>query len=132
MKYLCLCYYDTDAFANLNSSDEQAIAAACQPHEAALKATGKLVTQGSLSSPDSWTHFVPRNGKPSLVQGPYIKSSRQAGAFFVIEAKTFEEAQRVASRHAAANFGEHLGFAVEVRACEMYDTYEVGNRGLAI
>lgn len=124
MKYLCLCYYDTDAFANLSPSDGQAIGAACQPHDAALKATGKLVIQGSLSSPDSWAHFVPRNGKPSMVQGSYIKSNHQAGAFFVIEAETPEEAQRVASQHAAANFGEHLGFAVEVRACEMYDTYE--------
>jgi len=58
------------------------------------------------------------------MQGPYIKGSRQAGAFFVIETETDEEAQQAASKHAAANYGEHLGFAVEVRSCEMFETYE--------
>lgn len=124
MKYLCLCYHDTNAFANLSASDEEAIGTACKPHDAALKAAGKLVIEGSLSSPDSWSHFVPRGGKPSLNQGSYIKSNHQAGAFFVLDAETHEEAQRVASMHAAANFGEHLGFAVEVRACEMYEACE--------
>ena len=124
MKYLCLCYYDTNAFTSLSPSELEAIGPACRPHDAALKATGKLIVQGSLSLPDSWSHFIPRAGKPSLMQGPYIKGSRQAGAFFVIEAETDEEAQQAASKHAAANYGEHLGFAVEVRACEMFETYE--------
>jgi len=124
MKYLCLCYYDTNAFASLSPPEVEAMGPACRPHDAALKATGKLVVQGSLSSPDSWSHFVPREGKPNLVQGPYIKSNQQAGAFFLIEAESAEEARRVASKHAAANYGEQLGFAVEVRACEMYETYE--------
>jgi hypothetical protein len=124
MKYLCLCYYDVEAFANLSSSDGQAISSACQPHDAALKATGKLVIQGSLSSPESWIHFVPKDGKPKQAQGPYVNSNRQVGAFFIVEAETPAEAQRVASKHAAANFGEHWGFAVEVRGCEMYETHE--------
>jgi len=126
MKYLCLCYYDTNTFAGLSPSELEAIGPACQPHDAALKATGKMIVQGSLSLPDTWSHFVPKQGKPVLAQGPYLKSNHQAGAFFVIEAETAEVAQQVASKHAAANYGEHLGFAVEVRACEMFETYEAG------
>ncbi len=30
-------------------------------------------------------------------------------------------AMQVASKHAAANYGEHVGFAVEVRACEQFE-----------
>ena len=123
MKYLCLCYYDTDAFARLSPAEAEKIGPACRPHDANLKATGKLVVQGSLSDPDKWSHFVPKNGKPQAAAGPYTPGGRQAGAFFVIEAGTPEEAQQVASKHAAANFGEHLGFAVEVRGCEMYEKY---------
>ncbi len=126
MRYLCLCYYDTDTFAKLSPSDAQAIRPACQPHDAALKATGKLIVLGSLASPEAWNHFVPKDGKPNLSRGPYIKSNQQAGAFFIIEAQTAEEAEQVVSKHAAANFGEHLGFAVELRACEMYETYGSG------
>ncbi|KAF0190700.1 MAG: hypothetical protein FD165_2488 [Gammaproteobacteria bacterium] len=116
MKYLCLCYYDTDAFAGLTDNEQQAVGEACQPHDAALKATGKLFAHGSMSLPESWVYFVPKDGKPVLSKGPYLSGNRQAGAFLLIEAASDEEAQRVASRHAAANFGEHLGFAVEVRA----------------
>ena len=43
------------------------------------------------------------------------------GAFFIVEANNIDEATLVASKHAAANYGEHLGFAVEVRACESFD-----------
>ena len=123
MKYLCLCYYDTDAFTKLSEAEVQAISPACRPHDAALKATGNLLIQGSLSLPEEWSHFIPENGKPTPFPGPYIKSNHQAGAFFIITAASPEEARQVASKHAAANFGEHLGFAVEVRACEMYETY---------
>jgi len=123
MKYLCLCYYDTDALSRLSPEEAAKIGPACRPHDANLKATGKLVVQGSLSDPDKWSHFVPRNGKPHRADGPYTKSSSQAGAFFIVDADTPEEARHVASKHAAANFGEHLGFAVEVRGCEMYEKY---------
>jgi hypothetical protein len=58
-----------------------------------------------------------------MASGPYIRSSQQAGAFFIIEATDAEEARRVASKHPAANFGEELGFAVEVRPCERYEKY---------
>jgi hypothetical protein len=49
MKYLCLCYYDSDALARLSPSEQEEIGKACAPHDAALRATGKLVAQASLS-----------------------------------------------------------------------------------
>lgn len=58
-----------------------------------------------------------------MFQGPYLEGSRQAGAFFLIDADSIEEAELVASKHAAANYGEHIGFAVEVRGCELFEAY---------
>ena len=123
MKFLCLCYYDADALARLSPSEAQAIGADCEPHDRALRATGKVTMQGSLSSPDTWVHFVPKDGRPVERSGPYLTGSRHSGAFFVVDADNADEAKRVASKHAAANIGEHLGFAVEVRACDKYETY---------
>jgi hypothetical protein len=40
----------------------------------------------------------------------------------VVDAATDDEARKVASLHAAANIGEQLGFAVEVRRCDTYIT----------
>jgi hypothetical protein len=107
----------------LSQSEKQEIGMACAPHDAALKATGRVEAQASLSEPDSWSHFVPKDGKPTLRQGPYIRNNRQAGAFFIIEADSVEEAQKVASKHAAANYGDKIGFAVEIRGCETFQSY---------
>ena len=123
MKFLCLCYYASDAFARLSPSEAQAVGPACEPHNRALRATGKVSIQGSLSSPDTWVHFIPKEGRPVEQAGPYLKGNRYSGAFFVVDAETMDEAKSVASKHAAANFGEHLGFAVEVRRRETYETY---------
>ncbi|MCP1727577.1 hypothetical protein J2T60_001577 [Natronospira proteinivora] len=124
MKYLCLCYYDQEALNTLEPSQQSEIGAACQPHDVALRDTGKLVLQGSLSLPNTWTHFIPKDGKPQQFNGPYLEGKDQAGAFFLVEAASDEEARQVAAKHAAANYGEHIGFAVEVRACELFESYQ--------
>lgn len=49
MKYVCFCYYDTEKFAALSQAELEAIGRECPPHDAALRATGKVVAQGSLS-----------------------------------------------------------------------------------
>ena len=49
MKYLCLCYYDAEKEARLSQEELAAIGPACKPHDAALRATGKVVVQGSLA-----------------------------------------------------------------------------------
>jgi hypothetical protein len=123
MKYLCLCYYDTTAFAALDPVELEAIGPACRPYDAALKATGKMMIQGSLSMPETWTTIVPEEGQPVVKAGPYLEGSQQAGAFFFVEAASNDEAIVAASKHAAANVGEKLGFAVEVRACDMFETF---------
>jgi hypothetical protein len=123
MKYLCLCYYDTAVFASLSPSELEAIGPSCRPHDAALKATGKMIVQGSLAMPEAWTTIVPRGGRPDVRPGQYTTDSAQAGAFFIVDAATSEEAIAVAAKHAAANVGDQLGFAIEVRPCEMYETY---------
>ena len=120
MKYLCLLYYDTDAFARLPSAELEAIGPACRPRDAALKATGRLVTQGSLSLPDTGTSIRPATGAPALSKGPFIAGPRQAGAFLFIDADT--EAIAVASKRAAANVGAELGFGAAVRACVTYES----------
>lgn len=127
MKFLCLCYYDIDVFAKLSAAEAQAIGPACQPHDAALKATGKMIVQASLALPETWRYFVPKNGKPTMKQGAYTESNHQVGAFFILETQTDEDAQRAASKHATANFGAHLGFALEVRPCDIYETYDTNH-----
>ena len=48
------------------------------------------------------------------------------GGFFIIEARDLDEAIRVASKHPAANLGEQVGWGVEVRPIEAYESKGVG------
>ncbi len=117
MKYLCLLYYDTAKFAALSPAELEAIGPNCQPHDAALRATGKVLMQESLSLPAEWKVARPENGKSVISDGPYIDTTQRPGAFLIVEAADMDEAVQVASKHPAANYGEHLGWAVEVCEC---------------
>lgn len=46
-----------------------------------------------------------------------------------LEPQDLDEAIRVASLHPAANWGEHLGFAVEVRPIDIFEQLESGAAG---
>jgi hypothetical protein len=48
------------------------------------------------------------------------------GAFFIVDAKNMDEAVEIASKHPAANLGAHVGWGIDVRACEFFE--EVGQK----
>lgn len=121
MKYLCLCYYDTQKVAAWSQADMDAVPEACKPHDKALHETGKLALVGSLDFPEAWKTIRPANGQPIVSDGPYSNSRDQAGAFFIVEAANMEEAVKVASKHPGANLGTYFGGGIEVRACDSYE-----------
>lgn len=114
MKYLCLGYYDPDTFDTLSEADQEAIARECGPHDEALRGSGHLVDVASLEHRRAVT-LRPRDGGTSITDGPFAEAKEVIGSFFIIEAEDLDEAVQVASLHPAAKWGEHLGFAVEVR-----------------
>ena len=123
MKYLCLLDDDTGAFARASPAELAVIGPACRPHDPALKASGPRVTQGSLRLPGTWRSIRPATGVPTVTNGPVSAGPRQAGAFRVIEADAEARALIVASGHAAANVGEHLGLGVDARVRDTFESY---------
>jgi len=123
MKYLCMCYYDIHKFATLSADDFKAIGEGCKPHDKALRASGKLTIQGSMSEPNTWKSIRSVNEKPTVSDGPMSESKEQIGAFFVVEAGDIDEAVRIASLHPGAHLGKYFGGGIEVRACDMFEQY---------
>lgn len=121
MKYLCLAYYNEKAFDALSKAEVDAVVSQCPPYDAALRNSGHLIIQASLQPPRATTTVRPRNGKPMVTDGPFVETKEQVGGFFIIEARDLNEAIRVASKHPAANLGEQVGWAIEVRPIEMYE-----------
>lgn len=121
MKYLCLAYYDEKKFDALSKAELDAIVSQCPPCDEALRKSGHLIAQASLAPTQSSTTIRPRNGKPSVTDGPYAETKEQVGGFFIIEARDPNEAILVASKHPAARLGEHVGWGIEVRPIEGFE-----------
>lgn len=124
MRYLCLGYYDPDAFDELSDSDRKALGEECAPHDREFHASGRVHSVASL---EHGRHVVLRptdsgtsgTSGTSVTDGPYAESKELVGSFFIVEADDLEEAVRIASLHPAARIRADLGFAVEVRPIEV-------------
>jgi hypothetical protein len=120
MKFLCLGYYDEKKFDALPKADVDALVRKCQTHDEALRNSGHLMLVASLAPTRTTASVRPRNGQPSVTDGPFAETKEQIGAFFIIEARDLDEATRVASQHPAARLGEEVGWGVEVRPIDYF------------
>jgi hypothetical protein len=114
MTFLCLLYYDVSAFAKLAAEDLAALAAECQPHDQALRASGHVRSIATLEHEVART-IRSRAGVPTPGDGHHVAGAEQVGAYLLVEATDLDEAVRIASLHPAAQTGEQLGWAVDVR-----------------
>ena len=100
--------------------DAKAVAAMMKYNESLQKA-GVLLALDGLHPPSMGARVSFSGGKPKVTDGPFIETKEQVGGFFIIEARDLNEAIRVASKHPAANIGEQVGWAIEVRPIEAYE-----------
>jgi hypothetical protein len=115
MKFLALAYYHEKAFDKATPEQMQAVVSKCGPLDSALYATGKMDMVAALAATKETVSVRPRNGKPTVTDGPYVETKEQLGSFFLLEAKDMQEAIQIASMHPAANLGEDMGWGIEVR-----------------
>jgi hypothetical protein len=121
VKYLCLAYYDEQAFEALPQAELDAIVSQCPRYDQDLRESGHLLLQASLGPSRSTMSVRPRQGRPAVTDGPFAETKELVGGFFVIEARDLNEAIRVASKHPAAHLGERVGWGIEVRPIESYE-----------
>ncbi len=114
MKYLCMAYGERAKMEALSPEQLERLIADCQAHDEELRRTGKLLAGYSLE----WdaTTIRPRGGKPVVSDGPFVETKEQVGGLVLIEADDLNDAIRLASLHPAAQMGEELGWAIEIRA----------------
>ena len=115
MKFLCLGYLDMLDFDNAPESEKSDIMKDCMAQVVPFRATGKVLVEEGLQHFTLAKTIRPKNGKPTVTDGPFMETKEQLGSAFIIEADNMEEAVAIASLHPAAMFGEKYGFAIEVR-----------------
>lgn len=113
MKYLCLLYGNQQKMSQLPQAEFAALAEKCKEYDAELHRTGAVRTVETLE----WdvTTVCPKEGKPTVIDGPFVETRDVVASFMVIEARDLNEAIRIASLHPAANMGEALGWGIEIR-----------------
>lgn len=120
MKFLCLGYYDVAAYGSIPQGELREIVSQCPPRDAALRDSGHLLTLASLGELQASVTVRTRGGKLTVTDGPFLETNEQIGSFFLIEAADMAEAVRIASLHPAAQLGERLGWALEIRPVDYF------------
>jgi hypothetical protein len=113
VKYLCLAYEAEEVFKAMPQAEWDALREEVLAYVDALKAGGHLVSTNALQSAHTAATVRIRNGKLSVTDGPFMETKEQLGGFFLIEAKDFNEAVRLASNWPSARLG-----SIEVRPVE--------------
>ena len=103
MKYLCLVYLEKDKWNAVHDNE-------CANCGDGLRRSGQLLAAEPLHPVETATTVRVRNGKVSVVDGPFAETKEQLAGFYLIDARDLNEAIQVASKIPPAREG-----SIEVR-----------------
>lgn len=116
MKYLCLIYEDRVAGKTLPEAEIKKAMQEYWAFEDSIKQSRHLLGSNALEDTSSAKTVRVRNGKISTTDGPFAETKEQLGGYYLIEAKNFDDAIKIAARIPSAKWG-----AVEVRPIHEYE-----------
>jgi hypothetical protein len=116
MKYLVMIYTDDDLVEGLAEGEFDAMMRGCIHKADELQAEGTVIDSQQLEAPATAKTLRVRNGRTTLVDGPFAETKEVLGGFNLIEAKDFDEAVRIASEFPWARIG-----AIEIRPVRDFD-----------
>jgi hypothetical protein len=103
MKYICLVYGEEEKIGSMTDDE-------CMEYDAALRKSGQCIASEALQRVDTAKTVRVRNGKISVVDGPFAETKEQFVGFYLIEAADMNSAVAVASKNPPAQVG-----CIEVR-----------------
>jgi hypothetical protein len=107
MKYMLLVYADENA---LNDAEREDCYRKSTQVAHEIQASGHYLAASPLQPTATATSVKVRNGKRLVTDGPFAETREQLGGFFLIDAKTLDEALAIAARLPMAQWG-----TIEVR-----------------
>jgi hypothetical protein len=110
MQYLVLIYIDDALMSALPAEAADAMMRGCFAKADALQRQGCLLGSQQLEAPATARTLRVREGRASIVDGPFAETKEMLAGFNLIEADTPEEAMRIAQEFPWARFG-----AIELR-----------------
>jgi hypothetical protein len=111
MKYLLLIYQDEQAWHKLGEAERQDIYGEYRALREELQSAGTFLDGSQLQPAATAASIRIRDGEALVTDGPFAETHEQLGGYFLVEAKTPDDAIAVAKRIPSARMG-----TVEVRA----------------
>jgi hypothetical protein len=96
MKFALLIYTDDTMLEALPDGAYDSMMHSCITHADELRADGKLLDSQQLEEPSTARSVRIRNGRTSVMDGPFAETKEILGGFNLIEAENMEEAVRIA------------------------------------
>lgn len=110
MQFLMLVYTDTNLLDAIHEGEYDTLMRGCLEHADELRAEGKLLGSQQLEPATTARTIRTRNGRTSVIDGPFAETKEMLAGFNILEADSFEEAVRIASEFPWSRTG-----SIEVR-----------------
>lgn len=111
MQYLCMVHVDEARMSALTAAEGNELTRRSLAYDDELRQSGRFIAASALQAPETATIVRVRDGKVSMVDGPFVETKEHLGGFILIEARDLNEALAVAQNIPMASFG-----SIEVRA----------------
>jgi hypothetical protein len=105
MKYICLGYIDSNAFASLSEAEQHAMMDRCCAYDDQLRANGHFMGGEALQPPGTAVTLHYSNGRVVVTDGPFAETKEQLGGIMILEARDLNHAVELISKHPGATFG---------------------------
>jgi hypothetical protein len=111
MQFIVLVYNDPNLLGSLPEGEFDTMMRGCFAHVDELQRDGHRVESRMLAEPETARTVRFRNGRTTVLDGPYAEAKEVLGGFNLIEARDMDEAVEIASHFPWARTG-----CLEVRA----------------
>jgi hypothetical protein len=103
VKYLCMVYAEEERLRDVPDAE-------CVAFDTTIRESGHCVASEALEPAATAATVRVRNGRVTVVDGPYAETKERIAGFYLIEARDLNEAIQIASRIPPATVG-----SIEVR-----------------
>ena len=110
MRYLCAVYIEPKNMETLSPAEGTTLTRDCIAYDQELERSGHYIASNALQLATTAKTLRVRNGKLSIMDGPFAETKEQLGGFILIEARDMDEAVELASKTPMAKHG-----SIEVR-----------------
>lgn len=110
MKFLCMIYFDEHKAAGLPEAELRAIVDECMTYSEQLRRSGSYIAANALLPTATGRTLRGQGERLAVTDGPFAETREQLGGFYLIEAQSMEEAERIAAKIPPGRLG-----CVEVR-----------------